>query len=349
MSSSAFLKRFVTEPLVGTLPDNSLAANEPPMQSKWLRRSGFALVAIVSAYAGATLWAGRGGWQAALTSVSLRDILIVVVLIAIGFLLRAGRWHYYTRVLQWNVPLRHSISAFVASIALTATPGKSGELAKAVLLRGRYGISLSQGAGVLLIERLGDLFAVITLAIGGLALFVELSRYVLASLIVIGVAVFLLLNARAVLVRAQVIPELHNFSLRLMDMLDAVRLLTRPIPVLVGMTIALAAWSCEALAFHYLVGRLGIHSSLGASFSIYGLSTLAGALSMLPGGLGGVEAAMGFLLTRLAPPSGAATIAVVIFRLCTLWLFSLIGAIFMFAWMLIFTGRHHANVVVGLK
>src|SRR5580698_1005301 len=316
------------------------------MQAKWLRLSGFGLMATVSIYAGATLWAGRGGWQVALTSISFRDLLIIVSLVSIGVLLRAGRWHCYIHVLRWNVPFLQSISAFVASFALTATPAKSGELAKVVLLRGQYRISLSQGAGVLLIERLGDLFAVIVLAIGGLALFVDLSGYVLASFAVFGVVVLAVVKCRAVLARVQAVPQLRNIALKLAGVLDAVALLMRPVPLLAGGGIALAAWSCEALAFHYLLGRLGIQSSLLVSFSIYGLSTLAGALSMLPGGLGSVEAVMTFLLTRLAAPTSAAAVAVVIFRLCTLWLFSLIGAICMAAWMIVFAKRRHPDFVV---
>ena len=334
------------EPLQNISPDESVTEDKL-MQRKWLRRSGFILMAMVSVYAGATLWAGRGGWQLALTAISVRDILIIVGLVSIGFLLRACRWHYYIRVLQWDVPLLQSISAFVASIALTATPAKSGELAKAVLLRSQYKISLSQGAGILLIERLGDLFAVIVLAIGGLTLFVDLSSYVLASIIVVSVVAFLAAISRVVLVRAQAIPKLRTTSLRLINMLDAVQLLMRPIPLAVGGSVALVAWSCEALAFHFLIGRLSIHSSLLISFSIYGLSTLAGALSMLPGGLGGVEAVMAFLLTRLATPMSVATVAVVIFRLCTLWLFSLIGVIFMFAWMIFFSKRRRPNLAVA--
>jgi uncharacterized protein (TIRG00374 family) len=319
------------------------------MQSKWLRRSGFILMGMVSVYAAATLWAGRGGWQLALTAISPDDVLIIVGLVSIGFLLRAGRWHYYIRVLQWDVPLLHSILAFVASIALTATPAKSGELAKAVLLRSQHRISLSQGAGVLLIERLGDLFAVIVLAIGGLTLFIDLSSYVLVSVIVVGVVALLAAESRVVLVRVLAIPKLRTAGLRLINMLDAVRLLMRPIPLAIGGSVALAAWSCEAVAFHYLVGRLGIHSSLLISFSIYGLSTLAGALSMLPGGLGGFEAVMAFLLTRLAAPTSVATVAIVIFRLCTLWLFSLIGVIFMSGWMIFFTKPRRPNLVVEVQ
>ena len=337
------------EPLRSTAPDDGFASDEESMQSKCLGRSGFILMGIVSAYAGATLWAGRGGWQLALTSISTGDILIIVGLVSIGFLLRAARWHYYIRVLQWNVPLLHSVVAFVASIAFTATPAKSGELAKAVLLRSQHKISLSEGAGVLLIERLGDLFAVIVLAIGGLTLFVDLSSYVLMSVILLGAAAFLVVKSHALLACAQAIPKLHAPALRLINMLDAVRLLMRPIPLAIGGSVALAAWSCEAVAFYYLVGRLGIHSSPLISFSIYGLSTLAGALSMLPGGLGSFEAVMAFLLTRLAAPTSAATVAIVIFRLCTLWLFSLIGVTFMLGWFILFTRRRRHNFAVEVK
>ena len=78
------------EPLRSTLPDDGFASDDESMQSKCLKRSGFILMGIVSVYAGATLWAGRGGWQLALTAISPSDILIIVGLVSIGFLLRAG-------------------------------------------------------------------------------------------------------------------------------------------------------------------------------------------------------------------------------------------------------------------
>jgi uncharacterized protein (TIRG00374 family) len=319
------------------------------MQAKWLRLSGLVLIAVMGGYAGATLWAGRGGWQVALSSISLRDLVVIVSLVSTGVLLRASRWHCYIHVLRWNVPLLKSISAFVASFALTATPAKSGELAKVVLLRSQHQVSLSQGAGVLLIERLGDLFAVVVFAVGGLMLFVDLSRYVLASFVVFGAIALVVAKSRVLLVRVQAIPQLRNPSLRLMNMLEAVELLMRPIPLLAGGCVALSAWACEALAFHFLLGRLGIQSTLLISFSIYGLSTLAGALSMLPGGLGSVEAVMTFLLTRIAAPTSTAAVAVVIFRLCTLWLFSLIGAILMTGWMIFVARQRQSNLLAEAR
>jgi uncharacterized protein (TIRG00374 family) len=331
------------------LSNKRLTTASDSLERTWLKRSAIILVAVMSIYGSVALWAGRGGWGVTLAVISVRDIFILIGLVLVGFLLRAGRWHYYIRVLHWEVPLLHSITAFVASIALTVTPAKSGELAKVVLLRSQHEISLSQGAGVLLIERLGDLFAVVVITIGGLTLFIDLSRYVLVSVILLCAALFVAATSRVVLVRAQAIPKLRALSSKLLNILNAVQQLLRPLPLLIGVSIALAAWSCEALAFHFLVSRLNIHNSILVSFSIYGLSTLAGALSMLPGGLGGVEAVMAFLLTRLAIPASVAAIVVVVFRLCTLWLFSFIGLIFMLAWIIFLSKRGGANLAVETR
>jgi uncharacterized protein (TIRG00374 family) len=337
------------EPLHPSLVDEGRIADAGLVQRMWLKRTCIILVAIATVYAGTTLWIGWDGWHVAFSAIAGRDILIIILLVLIGFLLRAGRWHYYIYLIGWDAPLLHSFVAFVASIALTATPAKSGELAKVVLLRNQYRVSLSQGAGVLLIERLGDLIAVVVLAIGGLTLFTDLSRYVVASTLLIGAVAFMSMRSHMLLARAQAVPKLRAISSKLMNMLDAAKVLLRPMPLVAGGSIALVAWSCEALAFCYLVGRLNIHSSLLISFSIYGLSTLAGALSMLPGGIGGFEAVMAFLLTRLGIAAPVATVAVVIFRLCTLWLFSLVGVIFMLAWTIFISNSRPAKFAVEVQ
>ena len=54
---------------------------------------------------------------------------------------------------------------------------------------------------------------------------------------------------------------------------------------------------------------------------------------MLPGGVGGVEVVMAVLLTQLGAPAATAAVAVVIFRFSTIWLFTLIGVLFMGGWL----------------
>jgi glycosyltransferase 2 family protein len=324
-------------PLLTTPASGMPSTDAGVISQKWLRRSFVVLVCMAIVYVGVTSWTGRAGWTSALKAISARDVLILIGLITVGLLIRAARWHYYITLLGWNVPISHSVMTFVASVALTATPGKTGEVVKAALLRTRHNVSLSQGAAVLLIERLGDLLAVIVLASGGLTVFTDLKIYFLASVALISAVLLLILHPRAsqsVLDRAIRVSRLRKMVLRVTNIVDAVRRLLRPGPVVVGGILALAAWASEAFAFHFLIGLLGVHCPPLISFSIFGLSTLAGAVSMLPGGLGGVEVVMAFLLTHLAAPTSVATIAVVIFRLCTIWLFSLVGAAFMFGWIL---------------
>ncbi len=246
------------------------------------------------------------------------------------------RWQYYVSRLGWNVPWRPSVSAFLASFAFTATPGKAGEVVKSVLLRTSHDVPLSDGVGVLLVERLGDLLAVLILAVGGLALLTDATIYFVGTAIVVAAATVFFSNRwiyYPVLRQFAKIKKLAGVVEKVLRALDTCRSLLRPIPFLLGVGIALVAWSCEGLAFHLIIRSFGLECGILESFSIYGVATLVGALSALPGGLGTFEAVAVGLLVHLGLSLGDATIAIVIFRLCSLWLGSLIGVLFMLGWM----------------
>jgi hypothetical protein len=74
---------------------------------------------------------------------------------------------------------------FAASLSLTATPDKAGELLKSALLRARYGTPVAQSAGVLIMERLGDLLALLCLASSGLLLFAGFKYYFFLSVVLV--------------------------------------------------------------------------------------------------------------------------------------------------------------------
>jgi uncharacterized protein (TIRG00374 family) len=64
---------------------------------------------------------------------------------------------------------------------------------------------------------------------------------------------------------------------------------------------------------------------LALAMSIYATSMLAGALSFMPGGLGGAEAVMVALLVWQGMDTGTAVAATLIIRLTTLWFAVVIG------------------------
>jgi uncharacterized protein (TIRG00374 family) len=292
-------------------------------------------------YLGAMIWNVRGDLAQALAKFPASVLPSAIGLVLLGLGLRAARWHYYVRRLKWPVPWHHSVAAFLASFAFTATPGKAGEVVKSVLLRTRYDVPLSGGFGVLLVERLGDLLAVLILASGGLTLLDDANNskvfwcFLVSGLIVGGPTLFV--GNRwiyfPVLSRAARIGKLRKLADRLILALDTCRSLLAPVPFLLGLAIALLAWACEGLAFHLVAGAFGIELELLQSFSIYGVATLVGALSALPGGIGSFEFIMGLLLTTHGVTVKEATMPIIVFRLCTLWLGSLVGLAFMFGWL----------------
>jgi len=76
------------------------------------------------------------------------------------------------------------------------------------------------------------------------------------------------------------------------------------------------------------LSRSEFEIATGEAIFIYAAGTIVGSLSMLPGGLGGTEAVLIWLLQTLDIPPATATTAALIVRLFTLWLAVLVGMVF---------------------
>jgi len=321
-------------------PNTDVSAAIDAKSSNWQRWIAPALGVLLAGmvlYLVLTVVSGLDRLHAALSIFPLVYIPAILCLIIAGWLLRALRWHYYARTLGWPVPFTANTLAFLASFAFTATPGKAGEVVKAALLRSRYQVSLADTAGVLLVERMGDVMAVLLLGMGGVALLPNGWVVFIAGLVCMAGLVILLANEglyRPLILRIGEQPKLHRLAAKLLQLLTTGRALLRPKPLCIGLVIALIAWGFEAFAFGVILSGLGISVSWVGAFSVYALSTVVGALSMLPGGIGGVEATMLVFLAVLRAESGAAVAAVLLIRLCTLYFVSLLGVAFMGIWWL---------------
>ncbi len=289
-------------------------------------------------YLAITIWSGIDRLQAALSSFPIAThIPLVLGLVIVGWLLRALRWHYYARTLGWPVPFGANLLAFCASFAFTATPGKAGEVVKAALLRSRYRVSLADTAGVLLIERMGDVAAVLLLGLGGLAMFPNGWAICVIAVGGMGATMVFLTNEglyRPLILRMASHPTLGRLATKALQLIDTGRALLRPQPLFIGLAIAVIAWGCEAIAFWLILGGLGVSIPAVAAFSVYALSTVVGAISMLPGGIGGVEATMLVFLTVLGVDTGRAVVSILLIRLSTLYFVSILGVACMAGWWL---------------
>lgn len=97
--------------------------------------------------------------------------------------------------------------------------------------------------------------------------------------------------------------------------------------IAIALGLGLVAWGITSYGFLILLNYLGLSLPFVASFAIYPLAMLAGAASMLPGGLGSTEIVIVALLDVQGVQLSVAAIAAVGIRLATIWFAILCGFI----------------------
>jgi glycosyltransferase 2 family protein len=254
-----------------------------------------------------------------------------------NYALRFVKWHYYLDQLRVAISFEDSLTIFTAGLSMAVTPGKAGEVLKPILLRLRTGSAISRTVPVIVAERLTDGIAMVILALTGLLLSRQAWQVLVASVLLAGVLVGLLGSSKGsdVLRRlALKVPFLKARTAHLEAFLASSRTLFSPRSLSIGVALGVVSWSGEAFAFYLVLLGLGFHASwllLVKAIFILCTSTLVGSLSMLPGGLGAVDASVTGLLLLLVRASRAkAAAATLLIRFCTLWFGVAIGLLTLF-------------------
>jgi uncharacterized protein (TIRG00374 family) len=297
------------------------------------------VAAGVAIYVGFSIWADARSVGRALLDFHWPIAFAALGLAFLNYLVRFVRWHYYLKMLGLAVPVGHSFLVFLAGFSLTVTPGKLGEVVKALLLRESHGIAAARTAPIVIAERFTDLMGLMLLACVGIFSFKADPRFLVVGAVLIGFGLvvvsvepialfFLRLSTR--------IPGVRRLTPKLEEAYRTTATLLRPRPLGLGVVLSIVSWFFECAAFWAVVhGFPGASVNLQAATFIYASMTVAGALSFLPGGLGVTEAGMLAMLAELAIGCGRSVAAAATFitRLCTLWFAVLvgIGALLLFA------------------
>jgi uncharacterized protein (TIRG00374 family) len=306
------------------------------------------LVAIL--YTLSVLYGGLDETAAEIGRLSGTTWAAVIALSLGNYLIRFLRWSRYLAEMapgQRPPGLHHGL-IYTAGFALTTTPGKSGEALRSIYLD-RYGVSVSASIACLFVERLLDLVAIFLLAL--LCVFFFTDPDLLRMTLVAGGAALLLLlllknrhllrRIGATARRLPFAPLLRQAGGHIGIMIDrANAILQQPTLLYTGLVAGLVAWGLEGVGLFLIVAELDLAMSVVASVGVYALAVLAGALSFLPGGIGGTEAVMGGLLIAAGAEPHTAVAATILCRLATLWLAVLLGLLCMgiLAFMRIYPG-----------
>ena len=249
-----------------------------------------------------------------------------------NYALRYVRWNLYLRNRGLVVPGRTSALVFVSGFALSVTPGKIGELIKSYLLRAILAIPIARSAPIVVAERVTDLIALLLLALVGVALYGIAGTTVAAgsALVLAGLVVLAWPSLSHRLIDAATRPRrFARYRPRLRELYTGLAALVRPWPLTWGTVIGVVAWLSECAGFALIVsGFGGTHVPFALAILIYASTTVAGALSFLPGGLVVTDAGMTWLLqSARGADQATAAAATILTRLATLWFAVVIGLV----------------------
>lgn len=279
-----------------------------------------------------------GGWHEVSHAFGLvggGGIAISLALSLANYLLRFVRWQFFLKLLGHRVPSGESLTIYLAGFGLTIVPGKAGEAVRSLFLNTR-GMSYKSSLAAFFSERLSDMLGVLALASIGFWAF-ETARPV-----IVGLGIFLL-SAILILrlpgcgnhlhrLATHLLPErLHGTLEHVGALFGDIKRCLQGGPLLVGLLLSIVAWGAEAYAFHLILQWMETPVTWQVAVFIYAFSMLVGAISFLPGGLGGVEATMIGLLIFVGTSQPTALAATVIIRLTTLWFAVVLGLVALLA------------------
>ena len=244
-----------------------------------------------------------------------------------NYILRFFKWHYYLRLIGIReIRWKESLRLFVAGFPLAVTPGKVGEALKGVWLNLVSETPIARGVTVVLAERISDGLAVLILSTLGV---IAYPQYWPAFAMVLGGLLLLILVSQirplalALIRSIEKIRIFRRFVHPLHEFYEGTYALFQPKATIIAVSLGTLAWLGEGFAMYLVLVGLGIPvgwNTFSMAVFILSFSTVIGAISALPGGLGAAEASIAGMLTLLMNlPKDIATSATLLIRFATLW------------------------------
>jgi uncharacterized protein (TIRG00374 family) len=235
-------------------------------------------------------------------------LLAAFVIFYAGFPLRGLRWAVLVHKTGFALRVRDAIEIiFLSWLVNCLVPAKLGDVYRAYLLKINSSVSLSRTIGTVFIERILDLFAIVTLGLA--AGFVSFRSGLPGD-----VQIVFAIGIGFVLLLAGGLMTMRNFGRRILTRLPTpTRLLEfydrfeegvfgsiglRALPRLVVITGFI--WATEAMRLYFVVQALGlpdVHLGISGAFFVALAASLLTAVPLTPAGIGFVETGVVGLLT----------------------------------------------------
>ncbi|MGB5287710.1 MAG: lysylphosphatidylglycerol synthase transmembrane domain-containing protein [Ignavibacteriaceae bacterium] len=255
---------------------------------------------------------------------------ILLLLSFLNYFARFLKWEFYLSIIRVDIKKVDSFSVFMSGLIMSVTPAKLGEVLKSVLVKEITGVPISKTAPIILAERITDFLSLLIIAITGAYFFDYGGKLSIIIAIFFIVLIFIISNkkiALPIINFAERIPLIKKYIHNIQSAYESSYQLLKPVPLIQMTVLSLVAWGFECLGYYIILLNFNVNFGFLWAFFSYSFSTIIGAISMLPGGLGLTEGSLTFLLVQKQVAMDIAVATTFIIRVVTLWFAVLVGII----------------------
>lgn len=260
-------------------------------------------------------------------------IPVILALTFLNYLLRFYKWDYYLKNIGIRLKWKDSMAIFLSGLTMSVTPGKLGEVFKSYLLRRLNGTEISRSIPIVFAERVTDVLGLLILAAISFSAF-GYGKEVLIIILVVTLVLIAILQSRWICLKLlksmRRIPLFSRLSDSFRTTYESAYILFRFRNLILAVILSVISWGFECLAMYFVLKGFDISASVALGTFVFAFSSLAGAVTMVPGGLGIAEGSSAGLLILYGISKVIAVSATMIIRFCTLWFGVTVGLITLF-------------------
>jgi len=258
-----------------------------------------------------------------ISSFKINYLPLILFFVSASWIPLIIKWHFLLKNSEVDIPLTKSIAIFFSGVAFEITPGQIGALIKSQILKTSYNIPRTKTVPIVIVEKVYDLIGAILASVIGIII-LGMEIYLIAIAIsVLAFIFFFMYHKPASELFFNRITKLKFFSKYIENIsgfYETVQKSTNVRAATICILLALAYWFMVSAAAYYTLISFDVNIvDYLKVLAIYSTSTLLGAISFIPAGIGITEGSIAGLFTLNGIDVSTALILAVMIRIFTLW------------------------------